>query len=537
MSGPADDGLDGRLPLPPELSPRGRQKGRKPRKRTRAASWIRVASWLAVGTSVLVLGLSGAAFAYYMHLKGNIHSIPLLITGKRPAVAEDGAENILIVGDDDRTGLSAAELHLLGTTEDGGSDNTDTIIILHLAPNNGPATLVSIPRDSFVPIPGHGTFKINSAYADGEAAEKGGGPALLIKTIENLSGLHIDHFISVSEGQFVNISDAIGGVQVCVENPSLEGVDDEGVEVPAEYVHGAYDTKYDGLELKPGVQTISGATALKFVRQRHDLPEGDIDRIHRQQRFITAVEQKAETSRNPATINQVLETATKSLTVDNGLKSGLALFDLADRLHALKPDQIRFTTVPVSNINASTTINGQNVDYVELDMTKLKTFFANLAAERDPNAPATPTPSPTLNVTPATPADTTLTVGNGSGISHAAARTQASLESYGFHVTFIATVSITSATTIRYNPADIAQAAELARSVSGAALTADGAQPAGTLELTIGTGFSGVHAPTAVTSSPPPTPSPSATSTANDGTTSAANLDQGQSIDGIPCGP
>ncbi len=545
MAGTYDDSGDGRLPLPAELSPRGRHGGRSDAERPRRRRWIRVGAWVAVGASVLVLGLSGAAFAYYLHLKGNIHGIPLTITGKRPAVAKDGAENILIVGDDDRAGLSAAELQQLGTTDDGGSDNTDTIIILHLAPNNGPATLVSIPRDSFVPIPGYGTFKINSAYADGENHAKGGGPALLTQTVEALTGLHIDHFISVSFGQFVNISNAVGGVRVCLENPRLVGYQpDDGVTVPTEYEHGAYDPRYDDLMLPAGVQTIEGATALKFVRQRHDLPNGDLDRIHRQQRFITAIEDKATATRDPATINDVLETATKSLTVDDGLKKGLALLDLADRLRSLKPDQIRFATVPVENSNAYTEIDGQNVSYVQLNMAKLATFFANLTAERDPNAAAPVVPNPVSTVTPATPADTALTVENGSGVTGAAARTRTSLESYGFQVPSVGTVSITSGTTIRYNPADAAEAAELARSVTGATLTADSAQTAGTLELTIGTGFEGVHAPTATTptaSTSTPSVSPTATSStgtaANDGTTSAADLDQGQTIDGVPCGP
>jgi LCP family protein required for cell wall assembly len=536
VAGTDDDSGDGRLPLPADLSPRGRRAGAVAADRPRGRRWVRIGSWLAIGSSVLVLGLSGAAFGYYLHLKGNIHSIPLNLGGKeQPAKAKDGAENILIVGDDDRTGLTAAELHAIGTTDDGGSDNTDTIIILHLAPDNGPATLVSIPRDSYVAIPGYGMNKINSAYADGEANPKIGGPTLLIETVENLTGIHIDHYISVGFGQFVNIANAVGGVQVCVENPSLEGVDDEGVEVPTEYVHGAYDSKYDGLALSPGVHTISGALALKFVRQRHDLPEGDIDRIHRQQRFITAIEAKATQTRNPATINRVLETATSSLTVDSGLKKGLALLDLADRLRALKPNQIRFTTIPVSTIDG---VSPAGASIVELDLPKLATFFTNLTAERDPNGPAATTPSPTSTVTPATPAETTLTVENGSGVTGAAGRTQTSLASYGFVVPSIGTVAITSTTTIRYNPADAAEAAELARSVTGATLVSSSSQTAGTLELTLGTAFAGVHAPTTA-SAPAPATSPSATSTstANDGTTTAANLDQGGTMDGVPCGP
>jgi LCP family protein required for cell wall assembly len=513
VAGFDDDELAaGRLPLPPELSPRGRRGDRRSRRRR----WVRITSWAAVVASVLVLGLSGAAFGYYEHLNGNIHRIPLVISGThRPAKPKDGAENILIVGDDSRVGETPAEVAQDHATLDGGANNTDTIIILHLAPNNGPATLVSIPRDSWVPIPGHGYFKINAAYADGEAEKKGDGPELLTETVEDLTGLHIDHFISVGLTQFVNISNAIGGVKVCISTAG-----------------GAHEP-LSGIDLPYGVSTISGSQALAFVRQRHDLPEGDIDRIHRQQRFITAVEQKAESTKNPATINQVLETATRSLTVDTGL-SGLGLLDLADRLRSLPPADIRFATVPITTINGSVDYNGQELSIVELDMTKLKTFFANLQAERDPNAPA-PTPTPT--VSPATPEQTTLTVENGSGVNGAAGRTQASLESYGFQVPSVGTVGITAATTIDYNPADAAEAAELARSVPGATLTSDASLTAGTIELILGSSFSGVRSPTTVsTSTPTSSPAPTSSTSTGTGTTSAANVGTSE-IDGVPCGP
>lgn len=529
-----DDATEGRLPLPAELSPRmrrsrqgvprtGASQGGGGAYRPRGRRAARFASWLAVTASVLVLVLSGAAFAYYEHLDGNIHRVPVFnrITGSRPSTAVDGAQNILVVGSDSRSGQTAAQLAQEHTTQDGGALNTDTIIVLHLAPNGGPATLISIPRDSYVPIPGHGTFKINSAYADGEADRPGNGPALLTQTVEDLTGLHIDHFITVGFSQFIDISNAIGGVNVCVVNPAVQG--------HGQYDGGAYDP-YSGTKLSRGVHTISGPTALAFVRQRHNLPGGDLDRIHRQQRFITAIEKKASQTTNPLTINAVLEQATKSLTVDSGL-SGTALAALALRLKALKPADIRFATVPIADPAA---MSPSGVSYVQLDMTKLTTFFANVRAERDPNAAPPVTPAPSASSL--SPAEVTLTVQNGSGVTGGAAKARSELSGYGYQVSSVGTTTQTASTTIRYDPADAAAAAELKKAVPSAQLVSDASVTAGTVELVLGGDYGGTRDPATAPSSSPTVPTPTSTGPAK-GTTTAGSLVAGMSIDGVPCGP
>lgn len=521
MPGPTD-APDGRLPLPAELSPRGRgSHPAAPRSRGRRVA--RVASWTAVTASVLVLVLSGAAFAYYEHLNGNVSRVPVFsrITGHRPAEAADGAENILVVGSDSRNGQTAAQLQQERTTTDGGAVNTDTIIIVHLAPHDGPATLISIPRDSYVPIPGHGVFKVNAAYADGENDQKGNGPALLTQTVENLSGLHIDHFVSVGFGQFIDISNAIGGVKVCVINPDVQG---HGI-----YDGGAYDqvSEGTGLRLTKGVHTISGPTALAFVRQRKNLPDGDLDRIHRQQRFITGVVQKASHTTNPLTINQVLEKATVSLTVDSGL-SGTALARLAARLKGLKPAYIRYATVPVANEAA---MSPAGVSYVQLDMARLQTFFANVQAERDPYAvPPTPTASGL------TPADVTVSVLNGSGVAGGAGKARTALQGYGYGIASLGNTDQTASTAIRYNPADAGAAAELRKAVPAAKLVSDATVTAGTVDLVLGGDVSGTQDPATAPSSAKPAPSPTGSAPAP-GTTTAGSLIAGKNIDGVPCGP
>lgn len=500
----------GRLPLPSHLSPRrptgvsGEPSARRPR---RVPRWI---AWTAGSLVVVLLAVAGLGFAYYEKLNGNVHRVDALPkAAAHPAKAKDGGENILLVGSDSRVGATPAELAEANTTDDGGGVNTDTIIVIHLAPNDGPVTMISFPRDSFVPIPGHGTFKINSAYADGEAAHKGGGPALLSQTIENLTGLHLDHYIEVNFFQFINISNAIGGVQVCLTAPAKDS--------------------YSGIDLPAGDSTIEGKQALAFVRQRHGLPEGDIDRIKRQQRFATALVKKAESIHNPLTINALLEQATKSLTVDKG-ESGLDLIKLGNRLRAVKPANIRFVTVPVKNSNAYERNSlGQNVSYVQLDNPAMATFFANIKAERDPYAApvATSTPTPSTGASAISPSEVFVEVLNGRRASGAAGLARQELTSYGYTVTAIADAPSTASTTIRYGSGEAGAAAALAKAVPGAELVADDSLGT-TVELILGQDGQRVSDPAnapSPTNSATVTPTTNATSTATTSTaeTTAAN--------------
>ena len=461
---------------------------------------MRYLSWVSVVASVLVLALAGTAFAYYMKFNGNINRVPGLAAANHKAPGtQDGAENLLVVGNDSRNGATAQQLALLNTTNDGGSLNTDTIMVLHLAPGGGPATLISFPRDSYVAIPGHGMNKINAAFAIGEAQQKGAGYALLTQTIEQLSGLHIDHFVSIGLLQFYNMSNTIGGVRVCVVNPSLTGGSilngaNQYVRVPSQDVGGAFDP-YSGLSLPKGVSTIQGTQALAFVRQRHGLPEGDIDRIHRQQRFLTAIVQKAKQQRNPATVLSVLDQVTSSLTVDSGL-DGLHLLSLGKRLSGLDPAQIRYITLPYSTISGTADIGGVAASVVELDKAKDAAFFANIKAERDPFAAA---PDPLASATAAAPSATHVIVENGAGVNGVAGAARSKLAGYGYQVDSIATVKASGTTTIRYNSADAAMARALAKAVPGAAVTEDSSVAAGAVVLTLSKGSAEVQNPMAAT--------------------------------------
>ena len=232
----------------------------------------------------------------------------------------------LLVGLDARTDangnpLPPALLDAIHAGPDEGQLHTDTIILLHVPALPGqPAVAISIPRDSYVPLAdGSGKHKINSAYNRGlVAAEKDlkaqgvSGPELdrrgreagrsaLIATVESLTGTAIDHYAEINLAGFVELTDALGGVPVCLNKP-------------------VRDT-YSGLDLPAGYQTVTGQVALAFVRQRHGLDGGDLDRIARQQAFIAGLTQRLQsegTLTDPATLSQLLGVVTRHVVIDKG---------------------------------------------------------------------------------------------------------------------------------------------------------------------------------------------------------------------------
>lgn len=175
-------------------------------------------------------------------------------------IAQTSGTNWLLVGSDSRTGLTQEEIDRLGTGGDIGSTRTDTIMLLHL-PRKGKATLMSIPRDSYVAVPGVGYEKINAAFTYG-------GPPLLVQTVENATGLHIDRYAEIGMGGLASAVDAVGGVEICV----AEAIDDP----------------LANLNVQPGCQVMDGATGLGYVRTRATA-QGDLDRVQRQREFLSAL--------------------------------------------------------------------------------------------------------------------------------------------------------------------------------------------------------------------------------------------------------
>ena len=223
-----------------------------------------------------------------------VHREPVLADYPgRPAPSP--GTNFLLVGSDSRQGLSAAQQQDLATGGDTGSSRTDTIMLVHV-PGLGsstPPTVVSVPRDSYVPIPGQGKDKINSAFA-------AGGAPLLIQTVEQATGLRIDHYAEVGFSGFAAVVDALGGVTVCPAEP----IDDPlaGIDVPA------------------GCQKLNGPAALGYVRTR-DTPRADLDRMINQRQFMSALLERTSSPAvwgNPWRWYSVPRSAAAALTVDAG---------------------------------------------------------------------------------------------------------------------------------------------------------------------------------------------------------------------------
>jgi LCP family protein required for cell wall assembly len=212
-------------------------------------------------------------------------------SGHRPA--DQSGTNYLLVGSDSRAGLNAEQRKKLHTGNATGQ-RTDTIVLIHTG--SGPTLTMSIPRDSLVPIPGHGTTKINAAFAIG-------GPKLLIQTVEQDTGIHIDHYVEIGLGGFVNIVDSVGGITIC---PS----------------HNMND-KLANLHVKKGCQPADGALALAYARSRHADPAlGDIARGGQQREVMKAVGHKALspwTIINPFRYWNLWTSATDNLTVDQDM--------------------------------------------------------------------------------------------------------------------------------------------------------------------------------------------------------------------------
>ena len=237
-----------------------------------------------------------------------------------PAFSGSSAgQNWLIVGSDTRQGLTTKEIIQLHVGFDFGTTNSDSLMLLHMG--TGKPVLISIPRDSYVPIPGHGENKINAALGFG-------GPSLLIQTVENVTGLRIDHYMGIGFGGLVSVVNEVGGVNICL---------------PA----ALHDTD-SGINLKAGCQTLNGDQALAFVRDRHSFADEDLQRMQDQRAFLRALLDKATSPGvylNPFTALPFGSSAASSISVDQGTD----LYDLVNAALALRDPLTG--TVPIANAN------------------------------------------------------------------------------------------------------------------------------------------------------------------------------------------
>ncbi len=327
---------------------------------------LRVLSTVFAVTIVLATGVA------WTKINGFEDGIKHISTAALGGGGDDGAIDILLVGVDSRTDahgnpLSAEELATLRAGDDVAT-NTDTIILIRI-PNNGrSATAISIPRDSYVNAPGMGKMKINGVFgevkldtmkelienegmdpAEGEKRGIEAGREALIKTVAQLTGVTVDHYAEIGLLGFALITDALGGVDVCLKNAVYEPL--SGADFPA------------------GWQKLNGPQALSFVRQRHDLPRGDLDRVVRQQAVMASLAHQVISSKtlaSPATLNR-LEGAVQRSVV---LSDGWDIMKFVDQLQKLAAGSVAFATIPVLDENGWSDDGMQSVVRVDPDQVK-----------------------------------------------------------------------------------------------------------------------------------------------------------------------
>ncbi|WP_177240151.1 LCP family protein [Streptomyces monashensis] len=399
-----------------------------------------------IALAVILLAAAGGGWWLYQHLNGNIHSVSLDGKGGSEKADAFGRTpiNILVIGSDGRT--SAEDCKLGGgcsqTGVQSGNGNADVEMMVHIAADRSNATVMSIPRDTMTNVPActDPTSKqsttgyygmINSALSYG--------PACQVATIHQLTGIPIDHFVKLDFAGVVSMSDAVGGVSVCVSD-------------------NVYDT-YSHLKLAKGTHTLQGVAALEFVRSRHGFGDGsDLGRTYAQHMFLSSMLRKfksAGTLTDPTAVYGLADAATKALTVDTGLGSISKLIGLASDVDKVPTKRITFTTMqtgPDPNNNERLVV-GQGA----------KSLFATIAndqslsggSDRKPTTgPASPTPVNTAQIA--------VKVENGTGIGGRASDIATALTGKGFGSGTTANAPGATTTTLTYGPGEKPQAQAVA---------------------------------------------------------------------------
>jgi LCP family protein required for cell wall assembly len=502
----------GRPPGPPPARPRPAparpgppsRPGPPPTGADRRRPW-RMLRIVVTVASVLVLAVSGTAWAA---LSGSFATSGALAM---KGTAADGATDVLLVGTDSRNDAQGNPLprDVLAELDAGSADgelNTDSMILVRVPNDGSRAVAFSLPRDSYVSIPGQfAKGKLNSVYPGAKAAMaqqlvNGGdsdprdvdvrsseaGRAALIETVQELTGIGVDHYAEINLLGFFNLTNAIGGVDVCLKN--------------------AVDDDFSGARFAAGPRSVSGRDALAFVRQRHGLPMGDLDRVRRQQAFLAGLSHKvlsAGTLADPITLGRLLDAVKQSVVLDGGWD----LLGFAQQMQGVSGGAVTFMTIPTEG-GVSTAVG----DALKVNQSEVRRFVADAIGPED--APVVPTG-------PA-PAQIPVDVRNASGTGGAAARVVQILGAQGYTQLRSGNADQTATTsTVLFGPGGDAGAGVVARALGGLPTRADASVAPNAVQVVLASDYRGpgaVVAPSdSANSAPPPPPQPPITA------------------DGIPC--
>jgi LCP family protein required for cell wall assembly len=431
---------------------------------------------LALGmVSALVLSLAGYGWSTFQDLHQGLSTTDVI----GPATP-DKATDILLVGLDSRTDAHGNPLppDVLARLRAGSNEGelTDTMILVRIPDNGRRAVAISLPRDLYVELPdGYGKHKLNSAFARAKntTAQRlvahGVAPAtvrtesvaagrkLLLEAVEDLTGASIDHYAEINLLGFSLLTDAVGGVEVCLRAP----------------VHD----KFSGANFPAGPQLISGPDALAFVRQRHGLPRGDLDRIVRQQAYLASLANKvltAGTLANPRRINQLINTTQQSLVLDEGFD----VLEFAARMQGLAAGNMVFETVPLVGDGDSESDGA----VLEVDPQAVRAFVAQ----------AIGAPSPTdSSQDPPARAAITVEVFNASAVTGLARSVSEQLTEQGFRQGTVGNAPARATSVVRYPTGDEDAGRLVADTLGGLPVEEDSHLSAGTMQVYLGKDYSG----------------------------------------------
>ena len=479
----SDDHRDRERSLPANLDPRREASSRAARGR-RAAPWVMVVRGLCAVLSVLVLG--SAAYGTALVNRANSSAGTLEYTeGENNTDRLGNSEdiNILVVGNDSRSGYTQEELEKIGASNED-SMATDTIMLIHVPANGEKVSVVSLPRDTYVEVPGYGSNKINAAYVNGyyslpdtatDEQRRAVGQQTLIATVSQLSGLKVDHYVEVTLLGFYDLTNSLGGIEVNLCQPAFDPTGDSGADFPA------------------GKQVLDGSQALSFVRQRKGLPGGDLDRIKRQQYFFGAVIRKVLDQGlldlvNIGKLTGIIDALTGTISYDQGLDPLL----LAEQMNSIAAGNVEFMTIPLAEYPEQT-VDGMSV-LMPAEQSDIDEFFSNLGA----GSAASPSSSAPTKTTE--PAKVALDVYNGSGVQGAGSTAADQLAALGFTVENVlaAATSDWPTSVVQYPPGKDVEAATVAAAVPGSTL--EETDQVDKVILVVGANYPGLSGPAATES-------------------------------------
>jgi LCP family protein required for cell wall assembly len=416
--------------------------------------------------SALTLVAASGSWVLASYVSGRLGRVNAGTSG----TPDSGPVNILVAGIDTRSGLThqeEVELHV-------GNDvsmNSDTLMLVHISADHNRVQVISLPRDSWVNIPGHGMNKINAAIGIG-------GPPLMVRTVEQATGLTINDYIEIDFLGFVKVIDALGGVDICLPY--------------------AVDDSYTGLHMSAGMHHVDGVTALKFARDRHSFAASDLARISDQQQLLSSLFTEATTSgilANPFRLQEFVSSLTSAVAVD----SGFNLVRLADQLRGVRSHDVTFATVPIATEDYITPAGQEAILW---DTSAAKALFTSLKNDTAP--PKTKHATTRRRTTKASRSRVSVDIYNGTWTSGLSATTGKQLAALGFSVHRDGlnwAEHNVARTMIQYPPGQLSQARLLLKVLPGAVTQAVKHLPRLRLVL-------GVSGATVSGQTPSPAPSP-----------------------------